>query len=95
MWARVKGKAENALARLPFKAVYNFRPSLMKSAPGQKNIRRSYRVALVLYPLLNLFFPGLPLRQVGLAMINCVRFGAPMGVLEAKDIKDQGERSTA
>ena len=31
MWARVKGKAENALARLPFKAVYNFRPSLMKT----------------------------------------------------------------
>jgi hypothetical protein len=95
MWARVKGRAENALARLPFKAVYNFRPSLMKPAPGQKNIKRSYRVALVLYPLLNLFFPGLPLRQVGLAMINCVRFGAPMGVLDAKDIKAQGERSTA
>jgi hypothetical protein len=52
-------------------------------------------VALVLYPLLNLFFPGIPLRQVGLAMINCVRFGAPKGVLEAKDIKDQAERSTA
>jgi hypothetical protein len=28
-------------------------------------------------------------------MINCVRFGAPKGVLEAKDIKDQAERSTA
>jgi uncharacterized protein YbjT (DUF2867 family) len=95
MWARVKGKAENALARLPFKAVYNFRPSLMKPAPDQRNIKRSYRVALVLYPLLNLFFPGLPLRQVGLAMINCVRFGAPRGVLEAKDIKDQAERTTA
>ena len=27
-------------------------------------------------------------------MINCVRFGAPKGVLEAKDIKDQAERST-
>ena len=95
MWARVKGKAENALARLPFKAVYNFRPSLMKPAPGQKNIKRSYRVALVLYPLLSLFFPAIPLRQVGLAMINCVRFGAPTGVLEAKDIKERAERSAA
>jgi uncharacterized protein YbjT (DUF2867 family) len=93
MWARVKGKAENALARLPFKAVYNFRPSLMKPAPGQKNIKRSYRVALVLYPLMNLFFPGIPLRKVGLAMINCVRFGAAKGVLEAKDIKEQAERT--
>ncbi len=94
MWARVKGKAENALARLPFKAVYNFRPSLMKPAPGQKNIKRSYRVALVLYPLLTLFFPGIALRKVGLAMINCVRFGAPKGVLEAeKDIKAEAERA--
>jgi uncharacterized protein YbjT (DUF2867 family) len=95
MWARVKGKAENALARLPFKAVYNFRPSLMKPAPGQRNIKRAYKVALVFYPLLNLFFPGIPLRQVGLAMINCVRLGAPKGVLEAKDIKEQAERSSA
>ncbi len=93
MWARVKGKAENALARLPLKAVYNFRPSLMKPAPGQKNVKRSYRAALVLYPLLNLFLPGIPLRKVGLAMINCVRFGAPKGVLEAKDIKAQAERA--
>ncbi|HEY8924049.1 MAG TPA: epimerase, partial [Polyangia bacterium] len=93
MWARVKGRAENALAQLPFKAVYNFRPSLMKPAPGQKNIKRSYKVALVLYPLLSLFFPAIPLRQVGLAMINCVRFGAPKNVLEANDIREQAARS--
>jgi uncharacterized protein YbjT (DUF2867 family) len=36
MWARVKGKAENALMRLPFKGVYNFRPSLMKPTPGTR-----------------------------------------------------------
>jgi uncharacterized protein YbjT (DUF2867 family) len=95
MWARVKGKAENALGRLPLKAVYNFRPSLMKPAPGQKNIKRAYKIGLWLYPLLALFFPALPLRKVGLAMINCVRFGAPKGVLEAADIKAQAERSTA
>jgi uncharacterized protein YbjT (DUF2867 family) len=93
MWARVKGKAENALARLPFKAVYNFRPSLMKPAQGQKNIKRTYKALLLLYPLLRLFFPALPLRQVGLAMINCVRFGASKAVLEAEDIKDEAQRS--
>src|SRR5882724_11380384 len=36
MWARVKGRAENALMRLPFKAVYNFRPSLMGPTLGQE-----------------------------------------------------------
>jgi hypothetical protein len=30
MWARVKGKTENALMRLPFKKAYNFRPGFMK-----------------------------------------------------------------
>jgi uncharacterized protein YbjT (DUF2867 family) len=87
MWARVKGKAENALARMPFKAVYNFRPSLMKPTPGQKHIKGSYKALLVFYPLLNLFFPGLKLQQLGRAMINCVRAGGQLKLLEAKDIK--------
>jgi uncharacterized protein YbjT (DUF2867 family) len=95
MWARVKGKAENALARLPFKAVYNFRPGLMKPAPGQRHIKPTYKVLLVFYPLLTLFFPAIPLRQVGLAMINCVRFGASKTVLEVEDIKAQAGRSSA
>ena len=86
MWARVKGKAENALSRLPFKAVYHFRPSLMKPTPGQKHIKRAYRVLLVLYPLMNLFFPGLELERVGRAMIRAAKHGAPKPVLEAKDI---------
>lgn len=95
MWARVKGKAENALARLPFKAVYNFRPSLMKPVDGQKHIKRAYKFGLVLYPVLNLFFPGLSLNTVGRAMVNAVRFGAPKSVLEAKEIGALGERKSA
>jgi hypothetical protein len=94
MWARVKGKAENALARLPFKAVYNFRPSLMKPTPGQLHIKGSYKALLVFYPLLNLFLPGLPLGAVARAMINAVRFGAPKKVLEAQDMKELAQRTT-
>ncbi len=75
MWARVKGKAENALLRLPLRGVYNMRPGLMKPVPGQKNVKRSYRILLLLYPLMSLFFPGLTLNQVGRAMIRCVREG--------------------
>lgn len=86
MWARVKGKAENALSRLPFKAVYHFRPSLMKPITGQKHIKQAYRVMLVFYPLMNLIFPGLELERVGRAMIRAVQQGAPKQVLEAKDI---------
>ena len=87
MWARVKGRAENALMRLPFKAVYNFRPSLMKPTPGQKHVKTAYRAALLLYPLARLFFPAMPLRDVARAMINAVRFGAPKQVLEVPDMK--------
>ncbi len=36
MWARVKGKTENALMRFPFKQVYNFRPGFMQPTPGQQ-----------------------------------------------------------
>jgi uncharacterized protein YbjT (DUF2867 family) len=87
MWARVKGKAENALARLGFRAVYNFRPSLMKPVKGQKNLKRGYRLALPLYPILALFFPALTLNEVGRAMIRCVAHGAPKSALEVPDIR--------
>lgn len=86
MWARVKGKAENALMRLPLRGVYNMRPSLMKPVSGQINLKRAYRFMLVFYPLMKLFFPGLTLNQVGRAMIRCVRDGAPKRVLEPADI---------
>jgi uncharacterized protein YbjT (DUF2867 family) len=86
MWARVKGRAENALMRLPFKGVYNFRPGLMTPKPGQKHLKTLYRVALVFAPILKLFFRALTLSQVGRAMIRCVQTGAPRQVLEIADI---------
>jgi uncharacterized protein YbjT (DUF2867 family) len=86
MWARVKGKAENALTQLGFRGVYNFRPGLMKPVPGQKNLKRSYRLMLPLLPIAGLFFKALTLSDVGKAMIRCVQSGAPKSVLEIPDI---------
>nr|UXE44469.1 hypothetical protein Hi04_10k_c2441B_00017 [uncultured bacterium] len=86
MWARVKGKAENALMKLGFRAAYNFRPALMKPVRGQKNLKRAYRVMLPLLPIMALFFPTLTLNDVGKAMIRCVQVGAPKHVLEVADI---------
>ena len=86
MWARVKGRAENALMRLPFKGVYNFRPGLMTPKAGQKHVKKLFRAALVLAPVMKLFFPALTLEQVGRAMIRCVKSGAPKQVLEVPDI---------
>ncbi|MGH7440363.1 MAG: epimerase, partial [Polyangiaceae bacterium] len=86
MWARVKGKAENALMRLDFRGVYNFRPGLMKPVPGQKNLKRFYRVMLPLIPVVGWFLPALELSDVGKAMIRCVQSGATKSVLEVADI---------
>jgi uncharacterized protein YbjT (DUF2867 family) len=89
MWARVKGRAENALMKLPFRGVYNFRPGLMKPVPGQKNLKTGYRIGLFFVPVLKLIFPMLTLEEVARAMLNCVRRGAPKHVLEVADIKAQ------
>lgn len=89
MWARVKGKAENALIALPFKKVYNFRPAFMKPTEGQVNVKGLYKVIASLYPLLRLLMPGRvsTLGEVGQAMINSVLKGYPKPVLEVTDIK--------
>lgn len=87
MWARVKGRAENALLRLPFRAVYNFRPALMKPVPGQRFVKGGYLLVRVLYPLLALFFPSMDLADVARAMINAVRFSPPQRVLEVADMR--------
>jgi uncharacterized protein YbjT (DUF2867 family) len=86
MWARVKGRAENALMRLPFRSVYNFRPGLMTPKQGQKHVKALFRAALVLVPVMKLFVPALTLEQVGRAMIRCVENGASKHVLEVPDI---------
>jgi len=90
MWARVKGKAENALMKLPFKKVYNFRPGLMKPSEGQKNVKGFYKIISRLYPILSAIFPNnsSTLREVGLAMINSVLIGYPKQILQIKDIKE-------
>jgi uncharacterized protein YbjT (DUF2867 family) len=86
MWARIKGKTENALMKLPFKAQYNFRPGFMKPFDGQKNVKTLFKPLIWLFPIL-LPKISLTLKQVGQAMINAVLKGYPKQVLEIADIK--------
>lgn len=88
MWARVKGKTENALMRLPFRNEYNFRPGIMKPTKGQVNLKTSYKI---LIPILAPFFSTLTMKQVGTAMINAVSKGYPKQVLEVADIRALSE----
>lgn len=91
MWARVKGQAENALlARLP-KAVM-FRPGFIQPLHGIKSRTRMYRMAYTVLapvvPALRKLFPKhvLTTEQIGRAMLQVARSGAPKRVLEAPDI---------
>ncbi len=87
MWARVKGKTENDLAKLPFKAEYNFRPGAMLPFEGQKNWKGIYKV---IAKGIKLFSPKIiiTMQELGRAMINCVTIGYPKSILEIKDIKE-------
>jgi hypothetical protein len=88
MWARVKGKTENDLMKLPFKAVYNFRPGYMHPTPGLKNTLVYYKYLGWLYPIVRTLFPSTAstLAELGLAMINVAAQGAEKQILEVKDI---------
>ena len=93
MWARVKGRTENALLRLPFAAAYMFRPALIQPLDGIQSKTASYRVLYTftkpLLPLLRMAFPNyvLTTRQIGLAMLAVAKHGYAKRILETKDIR--------
>jgi uncharacterized protein YbjT (DUF2867 family) len=92
MWARVKGQTENALLRLPFKAAYMLRPGYIQPLHGIKSrtnwYRALYAIVSPIYPLLQALFPKyvITTEQLGRAMIQVAKRGAPKQVLEVEDI---------
>jgi len=88
MWARVKGKTENSLMKLPFKKVYNFRPGVLQPTKGLKNTLKIYRYLGWLIPITKYVAPNhiCTLKELGLAMINVVAKGYEKNILEVKDI---------
>ena len=93
MWARVKGKTENDLMKLPFKKVYAFRPGYMIPTKGLKNTLPLYKPLGLLNPVLKLFTGFVStLAQVGQAMIHAVTLGYEKNILEVRDIIQLAER---
>lgn len=92
MWARVKGRTENALPRLPLKA-YMFRPGFIQPLDGIQSktplYRRFYRVLGPAMPLLRRLFPSqiLSTRGLGLAIIVVARHGYSKHTLETRDLR--------
>jgi uncharacterized protein YbjT (DUF2867 family) len=92
MWARVKGKTENDLLKLPFKAAYMFRPAGIQPLHGVRSrtawVQAIYVVASPLLTWLDRVAPKYmtTTEQVGRAMIKVARDGYPKPVLESEDI---------
>ena len=92
MWARVKGRTENALLRLPFKAAYMLRPGIILPMHGIKSKTTLYRVfyslMTPLYPALRSLFPRAitTTEHLGRVMLRLARSGYSKPVLESADI---------
>ncbi|MEO6820317.1 MAG: NAD-dependent epimerase/dehydratase family protein [Ginsengibacter sp.] len=86
MWARVKGRTETDLAKLGFKAEYNFRPGIIMPFPAQKNWKP---IVKFLVKIIKTILPKsvLTLKEIGCAMINTVIIGYSKNVLEVSDIR--------
>jgi uncharacterized protein YbjT (DUF2867 family) len=92
MWSRVKGRTENALLKLPFKAAYMFRPGLIQPRHGIKSkttlYQAFYLLGAPLMPVMRALAPGMitDTEKVGRAMLKAARDGAPKPHLHTKDI---------
>jgi len=92
MWARVKGRTENALLRLPFRAAYMLRPGIILPMHGIKSKTTLYRVGYTLmtplYPVLRALFPRAitSTEHLGRVLLRLARSGYSKPVLESADI---------
>lgn len=87
-WARVKGKTENDLMRLPFHKAYAFRPGFIRPIPGLTRTHKFYRYVNWLFPVGRALYPSgfCTLQELASAMIRSATTGYEKPVLEGRDI---------
>lgn len=87
-WARVKGKTENDLMKLPFRQVYNFRPGALIADKDAKNVPKLYKYLGWLIPVIKLLMPNgiSTLQELGNAMIQVTLKGYTKSIIEVEDI---------
>jgi nucleoside-diphosphate-sugar epimerase len=87
-WARVKGKTENDLMKMPFKQAFGFRIGIVKPAMGQQYVLKFYNYLSWLMPVFKTFFPSMfnTMEQVANAMIVVASKGYERNVIHVKDI---------
>lgn len=87
-WARVKGKTENDLMKMPFKQAFGFRIGAVEPTSGQKRVLKYYKYFAWLIPVLKVLLPKTisSMSDVAHAMIHASRNGYPENVIQVSDI---------
>jgi hypothetical protein len=87
-WARVKGKTENDLMKLPFKTVFGVRPAFIKPIPTQKNILSFFKYVKWMFPLGRKLYPAgfCKVQELACAMLEASCNETKSRILEGKDI---------
>ncbi len=95
MWARVKGRTEQALLAMGFRDAYMFRLGMLlpeRRLPTKTRwIGAMYGILRPFFPLLRRFSWSVSDRQLGRAMITCVLHPQPLKILESSDIGRLGD----
>jgi hypothetical protein len=92
MWARVKGRTENDLMKLPFRQVFAFRPGGIVAMANQKNTLKVYNYIGWILPIVGFFFKNSVsrLEDMGIAMVKVTKNGYSKKILEVSDINSMG-----
>jgi uncharacterized protein YbjT (DUF2867 family) len=91
MWARVKGRTENALRELPFKAAYMFRPGFIVPLDGIRSrtpwVQRLLTITRPFHMVMHGLFPTAvtTTRALGRTMLSVAQHGYLLRVLEGRD----------
>lgn len=88
MWARVKRRTENDLAKLGFRQFFAFRPFMLTPTKGLRNTHGFYKYISWLFPLGRVVYPGgfCTLKELALAMIQAGYQGYSKSIITPTDM---------
>ena len=88
-WARIKGKTENDLMKLPFKQAFGYRIGAVIPNNNQKRILKYYKYITWLIPLIKIVSPNIisSIEQIAKSMIYVSQNGYKQNIIFVKDIK--------
>ncbi len=88
MWARIKGKTENELAKMGFRHFFAFRPFMLTPTKGLRNTHGFYKYISWLFPLGRIIYPEgfCTLRELALAMIKVAYQGYEKEIITPTDM---------